>query len=66
MDDCKQDARSYLGVGIDQRSGELRVRAIASPPTKATRERCMIEVIGSQRIDHTVRDLRTSQLHWVP
>lgn len=64
--DCAKAARSYLDVAIAQRSDELRVRAIKSPPQDGARARCMIEVIGSQRLDRTVRNLRNSQLHWVP
>lgn len=63
---CEKAAHSYLGVAIAERSTELRVRVIKSVPKGDDRARCIIEVIGSQRLDRTVRSLRNTQLHWVP
>lgn len=63
--DCQLAADRYLGVGIDKRDGELRARAIKSKPAAGTSERCVIEVVGSQRLQQTVRGLGTGVLHWV-
>ena len=63
---CRDAAGAYLGVSVSQRSNELAVRAIAATPVGGANARCMIEVIGAQRLDRTVRGIGTSQLHWVP
>lgn len=64
--ECRDAAGAYLAVAMSQRSNELRVRAIAAKPVGGANARCMIQVIGTQRLDRSVRGIGTSQLHWVP
>lgn len=61
---CRDAAADYLGIGIDRRSTELRVRAIASEPTGDANARCLIQVIGTERLDTSVRGIENRQLKW--
>lgn len=64
-DACRDAAGDYLAVDIGNRSTELRVRAITSPPADGDNARCVIEVVGTERLAESVRDVKNAQLHWV-
>ena len=63
--DCESAADTYLGVAIDSRSDELRVRRITTAPEGGDNARCVIEVVGDERLAESVRDVGNAQLHWV-
>jgi hypothetical protein len=64
-DQCAEAARTYLEVGIDQRSDELRVSALTEVPAVGDNARCVIEVVGAERLEQSVRAIRNTQLRWV-
>lgn len=63
--DCESAATGYLNIAAQRRSDELRVKRIESSPTAGDNARCVIEVLGSQRLAVSVRGIGQEQLHWV-
>lgn len=62
---CESAAVTYLGIRPKRRSNELRVRRIGSSPPVGDNARCVIEVVGSQRLAVSVRGIANTQLDWV-
>lgn len=64
-EECESAADDYLEIDPQRRSDELRVRRIGSSPAAEDNARCVIEVVGSQRLAASVRGLRNTALDWV-
>lgn len=63
--ECESVAVLYLGISPQGRSSELTVKRIAANPAHGDNARCVIQVVGSQRLAVSVRGIENRQLDWV-